>query len=184
MKKTLFATLFLMLLIPVCFAQKVEKAEYQTLSFGEGGQVKMIYDRRHHPQAVFLNNKVFFVYNGGAQKNTENNEKTYPFVISYNPKTTLFSSPVKLGEKGSKDHHYCPVIWADNNNFLHVLHGNHSTAGTHLISKKKADIGKSADDWSVASQVRSSLSYPTVYNIYNNKKLMYFRTGEHRSAWT
>jgi hypothetical protein len=163
------------------FAQKVEKKNYKVLSFGEGGQVKMIYDRRQRPQAVFINYKLNIVYNGGAAKN---DEKTFPFAISYNPETSLFSKPVKLGGEGSKDHHYCPVIWADNNDFLHVLSGNHSTAGTHLISKKRTDIGKSAEDWSIAPQVRHSLSYPTVYNIYENKKLMYFRTGEHRSSWT
>ncbi|MCD6353992.1 MAG: BNR-4 repeat-containing protein [Prolixibacteraceae bacterium] len=174
-------------LVTLLFVTTIILAQGQRIKiipFGSGGQVKMIYDRRHHPQAVFLNNKVFMVYNGGASKNAEDKEKTYPFVISFDPVTELLSPPIQLGNKGSNDHHYCPIIWADNNDFLHVLSGNHSTAGTHLISKKSADIGKSAEDWSVAPQVRHSLSYPTVYNIYDNKKLMYFRTGEHRSSWT
>lgn len=161
-----------------------KKNDYSVIPFGSGGQVKMIYDRRQRPQAVFINDKVEIVYNGGASQTAENKQKTYPFAISFDPKTMSFSSPVQLGDKGSKDHHHCPVIWADNNDYLHVLSGNHSSAGTHLISKQKANIGESAEDWSIAPQIRHSLSYPTVYNIYDNKKLIYFRTGEHRSAWT
>jgi hypothetical protein len=165
-------------------SEEEKKNGITVIPFGSGGQVKMIYDRRQRPQAVFINDKVEIVYNGGASQAAENKNRTYPFAITFDPKTALFSSPVQLGDKGSGDHHHCPIIWADNNDYLHVLSGNHSTAGTHLISKQKADIGNSAEDWSIAPQVRHSLSYPTVYNIYDNKKLIYFRTGEHRSAWT
>ncbi len=183
-KKNLLSIFIVSMTIFYSFSQENKKIDYQTLSFGQGGQLKMIYDRRHHPQAVFLNNKVYMVYNGGASINEEDKGKTYPFVISFDPGTALLSPPIKLGTKGSNDHHYTPIIWADNNDYLHVLSGNHSSAGTHLISKKSAEIGKSAADWSIAPEVRNSLSYPTVYNIYDNKKLIYFRTGEHRSSWT
>ncbi|HKI88392.1 MAG TPA: BNR-4 repeat-containing protein [Draconibacterium sp.] len=202
--KTILIFILLFLFIPFSFPGNIEKennqvslsanagndavtrdkTEFTIVSFGSGGQIKMIYDRRHRPQSVFLNNKVYIVYNGGASMSAEDKERTYPFVTSFNPKTGVLSSPIQLGTKGSHDHHYCPIIWVDNNDFFHILSGNHSTAGTHLISKKRADIGESAADWTVAPQVRHSLSYPTVYNIYDNKKLMYFRTGEHRSAWT
>jgi len=185
MNKRILVAIFLILItFQRSFSQENKKIDYQTLSFGQSGQLKMIYDRRHHPQAVFLNNKVFLVYNGGDSTNTEGKDKTYPFVISFDPGKELLSPTIKLGTKGSSDHHYCPIIWADNNDHIHVLSGNHSTAGTHIISKKSADIGKSAEDWSIAPQVRNSLSYPTVYNIYDNKKVIYFRTGEHRSSWT
>jgi hypothetical protein len=183
-KKNVLSIIIVSLTIFCSYGQENKKIDYQTLSFGQGGQLKMIYDRRHHPQTVFLNNKVYVVYNGGASINDEDKGMTYPFVISFDPGAALLSPPIKLGAKGSNDHHYCPIIWADNSNFLHILSGNHSSAGAHLISKKSADIGKSAEDWSIAPQVRNSLSYPTVYNIYDNKKLIYFRTGEHRSSWT
>ena len=161
-----------------------KETDFSVVPFGSGGQLKMIYDRRQRPQAVFINNKVYIVYNGGAPMNAEGREKTYPFVISYDPETELLSPPIQLGTKGSRDQHYCPIIWADNNDFLHILSGCHRTPGTHLISKKAADIGNSVEDWSTASQIRNSLSYPTVYNIYDNKKVVYFRTGEHRSSWS
>jgi hypothetical protein len=161
-----------------------ESGGYEIIPFGSGGQVKMLYDRRQRPQAIFINSKVQIVYNGGAKKDADERSGTFPFAISFDPKTMTFSSPVQLGYEGSRDHHHCPVIWADNNDRLHVLYGNHSSAGTHLISNKKASIGSNAEDWSVAPEIRHSLSYPTVYNIYGNKKLIYFRTGEHRSAWS
>lgn len=165
-------------------AEEQKKTGFSIVPFGSGGQVKMIYDRRQRPQAIFINDKVYMVYNGGASENAEDKRKTYPFVISYDPDAKSLSQPIQLGTKGSRDQHYCPIIWTDNNDFFHVLSGNHSSAGTHLISKQTANIGNSLEDWSVSSKIRHSISYPTVYNIYDNKKLIYFRTGEHRSAWT
>lgn len=164
--------------------KSLEKNAFSVVPFGNGGQVKMIYDRRLRPQAVFTNNKIFMVFNGGASIKANDPEKTYPFVISFDPKTGNLSPSVQLDSKGSSDQHYTPNIWADNNNFLHVLFGCHSTAGTHLISNKQQDIGTGIENWSVAPKIRHSMSYPTIYNIYDNKKLMYFRTGEHRSSWT
>jgi len=161
-----------------------KQTDFSVVPFGSGGQLKMIYDRRQRPQAIFINNRVYIVYNGGAPMDAETREKTYPFVISFNPETKSFSSPLQLGTKGSNDQHYCPIIWADNDDFLHILSGCHKTPGTHLISKKVADIGNSVEDWSPAPEIRNSLSYPTVYHIYNNRQVVYFRTGEHRSSWS
>jgi len=161
-----------------------KKTDFSVVPFGSGGQLKMIYDRRQRPQAIFINHKVYIVYNGGASMDAQVREKTYPFVISFDPETESLSPPIQLGDKGSRDQHYCPIIWADNNDFLHILFGCHRTPGTHLISKKAADIGNSVEDWATASQIRNSLSYPTIYNIYDNKKVVYFRTGEHRSSWS
>jgi hypothetical protein len=53
-----------------------------------------------------------------------------------------------------------------------------------LISTEKATMGASRKDWAEGAEIRHSLSYPTVYNIYDNHKVMYFRTGEHRSSWS
>ncbi|MYF16357.1 MAG: hypothetical protein F4215_02800, partial [Gemmatimonadetes bacterium] len=137
-----------------------KQTDFSVVPFGSGGQLKMIYDRRQRPQAIYINNQVYIVYNGGAPMDAETREKTYPFVISFNPETKSFSSPLQLGTKGSNDQHYCPIIWADNDDFLHILSGCHKTPGTHLISKKVADIGNSVEDWSPAPEIRNSLSYP------------------------
>ena len=77
----------------VSFSQKTGRDNYKVLSFGEGGQVKMIYDRRQRPQAVFIQNTVYLVYNGGA---APGENKTYPFVVSFHPETSRFTSPVQL----------------------------------------------------------------------------------------
>jgi hypothetical protein len=152
--------------------------------FGAGGQLKMIYDRRQRPQALYMAERVFMVFNGGAPPDATERASTYPFAISFDPKARTFSSPIKLGKKASKDQHYCPIIWADNDGFVHVLFGCHKTPGVHLVSRKRASIGGSDRDWSVAPEVRHSLSYPTVYHISGNRQVIYFRTGEHRSSWS
>ena len=55
-------------------AQK--KTDFSVVPFGSGGQLKMIYDRRQRPQAVYINDKVYIVYNGGAPMNAQVREKT------------------------------------------------------------------------------------------------------------
>ncbi|MBT3604490.1 MAG: hypothetical protein HN521_15650 [Candidatus Latescibacteria bacterium] len=161
-----------------------KKTDFTVVPFGSGGQLKMIYDRRQRPQAIYMNGKVYIGYNGGAPLDATEREKTYPFVIAFDPDTKSVSSPIQLDTKGSRDQHYCPVVWADNNDFLHILFGCHRTPGTHLVSDKMASIGNSVEDWSAGPEIRNSLSYPTVYHISDNRQVIYFRTGEHRSSWS
>ncbi|MDG2169261.1 MAG: hypothetical protein P8L44_15190, partial [Opitutales bacterium] len=117
------------------------------LPFGYKGGKKMLYDNRQRPQAVYLNGKVFIGYKGNSVERVKANNgdrsgggKAYTLLISYDPKTRTFSEPVHLG-KPTTDHHYCPIVWADNEGHLHVLHGCHRTPGTHLISKKPGEMG-------------------------------------------
>ena len=85
----------------VCIScsQKSEKASYRVLSFGEGGQHKMTYDRRQRPQAVLMGDDIHIVYNGGAPVETKKPTPTMPFAITYNLKTGRFSESVQLPEK-------------------------------------------------------------------------------------
>ena len=170
----------------VCIScsQKSEIDSYQVLSFGEGGQHKMTYDRRQRPQAVLMGDDIHIVYNGGAPVETKKPTPTMPFAITYNLKTGRFSESVQLPGKASSDHHYGPIIWADNNDFLHVVSGWHRTPGTHVVSKKPTSIGASTKDWEFAPQISPSLSYPSVSQIFDKQRLIYYRVGEHRSSWT
>lgn len=183
MKKLLLLFFVAVLTIPISFAQRTEKPDNQILSFGEGGQIKMLYDRRQRPQSVYLNGKVCIVFNAGGEKGAPPKSRTKPMIITYNPATREFSEIVTLGP-GKNDHHYGPVIWADKNDYLHVLYGCHSTPGTHLISKKPGSIGTSLVDWTVGPQIAPSISYPTFYRILENKELIYYRTAGHISSWT
>ncbi len=137
--------LIILFLFPLC-----ARAEQQLAAFGEKGQVKMLYDQRQRPQAVFLNNKLHIVFNAdgemksGKKKKKGNKFKTRPKAITYDPLTRKFSKEAPLGPFNA-DHHYCPVIWADSGGFLHVLHGCHKTPGKHLISKKPGRIGTGID---------------------------------------
>ena len=159
------------------------KANQVITAFGEGGQIKMLYDRRQRPQSIYLNNKVHIVFNAGGQIGAPAKARTKPMAITYDPAAREFSDVVTLGPE-KKDHHYGPVIWADEDNYLHVLFGCHSTPGTHLISKQPGDIGSSLDDWCLGPQIAPKISYPTMYRIYNKRELIYYRTAGHISSWT
>jgi len=163
--------------------QEQQKANQVPMAFGEGGQIKMLYDRRQRPQSIYLNNKVHIVFNAGGQIGAPAKSPTKPMAITYDPLTREFSKVVTLGS-GDSDHHYGPVIWADQNDYLHVLFGCHSTPGTHLISKQPGSIGSSLDFWDTGAQIASGISYPTVFSIQDNKELIYYRTGGHTSSWT
>jgi len=147
----------------------------------------MLYDARQRPQAVYLNGKVYIVFNaGGIAGSDASKAQAIPMAITYDPNSRTFSKIVTLSnEKGSRDHHYAPIIWADSKDYLHVLYGCHKTPGTHLISKQPGSIGTSLDDWTVAPQIAPSMSYPNVYSFDNNaKQVLYYRTAEHFSSWT
>lgn len=53
--------------IKMSLTQERLKAERVPVAFGEGGQIKMLYDRRQRPQSVYFNNKVHVVFNAGRQ---------------------------------------------------------------------------------------------------------------------
>jgi hypothetical protein len=181
----LYLTVFLSSIILISCSQTTDKKEsYQLIPFGEGGTKKMTYDRRQRPQAVLMGDEIHLVYNGGAPAEAKKLTRTLPFATTYNLTTKQFSEIVKLPGTPSKDHHYGPIIWADNNDYLHVLSGCHKTPGTHAISKKPADIGTSTEDWELATQIAPSLSYPSVSQVLDKQKLIYYRVGEHRSSWT
>ena len=93
---------------------------------------------------------------------------TKPMVVTYDPVSREFSEIVTLGPADS-DHHYGPVIWADGDDYLHILFGCHRTPGTHLISKQPASIGSSLDSWDTGAQIAPGISYPTIFRIYGNR---------------
>lgn len=165
------------------YGQTPEVSDYQTFSFGERGQIKMLYDRRQRPQSVYLNGKVYIVYNAGGEIGAPSPVKSRPMITSYNLKTRQFSYAFPIGD-GSKDHHYGPVIWTDNDQYLHVLHGCHKTPGTHLMSRQPMNIGSSLNDWTETTEIAPSISYPTFYQIFDNKEMVYYRTVGHPSSWT
>jgi len=183
MRKLALTFISLLFVVTFSFAQQVEKPNYQTMSFGEGGQIKMLYDRRQRPQSVYLDGKVHLVFNAGAEEGASGSSKTKPMIVTYNPESREFSEILTIG-KASKDHHYGPVIWSDNNDFLHVLYGCHKTPGTHLTSKKPNEIGTSLDDWNVTPEIVPSISYPTFYKMADDKQLIYYRSAGHISSWT
>jgi hypothetical protein len=109
MKKTVL--LFLICLVLLTIVQQQSRADGFPVAFGQGGQIKMLYDRRQRPQSVYLNNKVHIVFNAGGQIGAQPKAPTKPMAITYDPATRKFSDVVTLGP-AKRDHHYCPIIWA------------------------------------------------------------------------
>ena len=102
--------------------QEQRRVDQFPIAFGEGGQIKMLYDRRQRPPSVYLNNKVHIVFNAGGQIGARPKAPTKPMVVTYDPVVREFSEIETLGP-GKKDHHYGPFIWADKDDYLHVLFG-------------------------------------------------------------
>jgi hypothetical protein len=160
-----------------------DQSDTRLFAFGERGQIKMLYDRRQRPQSVYLNGKVHIVFNAGAKAGGGAKSPTHPMITTYDPVSREFSDAITLGP-ASKDHHDGPVIWADKEDYMHVLYGCHRTPGTHLITRQPGKIGKSIEDWRQGPHIAPGISYPTAYRISGNKELIYYRTGGHTSSWT
>ena len=122
-------------------------------SFGTNGKLKMLYDVRSRPQSVLLYGRVYIVYNGDAKPSKNGSGDARPMLITYDPRTRSFSKSTKLGSR-STDHHYSPIIWADEDDHLHVLFGCHKTSGTHLVSAQPVDSKTENVEWKNANQMR------------------------------
>jgi hypothetical protein len=152
------------------------------LAFAHGGKLKMLYDCRQRPQSVLLNDRLYVVYNGDAEPTKNGKGNACPMLITYGPQDRKFSQPVRLGRKSS-DHHFSPIIWADGDDYLHVLLGCHKTPGTHLISKHPVKDGTLEITWQKGPQIAPKISYPTVFRIHGDREVIYYRTDGHTSSW-
>ena len=156
--------------------------------FGDKGAVKMLYDARQRPQAVYLNDQVFLVYNGDARMRDSNNSKrkseSVPVALRYDPKSRTLSSPLILSENYSSDHHDGPVVWVDTNDRLHVFYGWHHDLGSHIVSDQPMGIGSGHDDWSESTAPSQKMSYQWTRRVHDDKQLVFYRTDGHYSSWT
>ena len=153
------------------------------LPFGRAGKFKMLYDARQRPQSVFLKGRLYIVYNGDAKPTSNGKGIACPMLITYEPESRSFSQPVRLGKRDS-DHHYSPIVWADKNDHLHVLHGCHKTPGTHLISEQPVHKGSLEIAWKEGPQIAPKISYPAVFRVSGDRELICYSTDGHTSSWT
>jgi hypothetical protein len=172
--------------LPTAYSKDETPADSDTVpvAFAHGGKFKMLYDCRQRPQSVLLHHRLYIVYNGDAEPTQNDKGSAYPMLIAYDTPHRSFSKPVRLGQKHSSDHHYSPIIWADEADYLHVLFGCHKTPGTHLISERPANNGTSEIAWQKGPQIAPKLSYPTVYRIHGDREVIYYRTDGHTGSWS
>lgn len=151
----------------------------KAVPFAENGGLKMLYDNRQYPLAVSAGGKTHIVWRG---------DDGFPFCVSYDMETREFSNPVPLIEgyedeidlkRYRNDHHYAPVIWSDQQGYLHTLFGCHRTTGIHLVSEKPGD----STQWRRGNDFSESISYPKIHRIYDDKTLVYTRYSGHLGFW-
>lgn len=148
-------------------------------SFADNGGLKMLYDNRQYPHAVTLRDKLHVVWRG---------KDGFPYCAYYDLQARAFSEPVSLIEgyedeidarKYERDHHFAPVIWSDQEGYLHTLFGCHRTTGIHLVSEKPGDSTR----WRRGIDFSESISYPKIHRIYDDKTLVYTRYSGHLGFW-
>lgn len=186
-RRTLLSCLIVnAILLPHAFCEDLSGARTRSSvqAFGHAGKFKMLYDFRQRPQSVLLKKKLYIVYHGDAKPSKNGRSSAYPMLITYDLQERAFSAPLRLGAISSTDHHYSPIIWADEEDHLHVLFGCHKTPGTHLISELPVSEETVDITWQEAPQIASKLSYPTVFSISGQRELIYYRTDGHTSSWT
>ena len=66
-KIPLFFSLILTCLSVTASSADEKNAAAKMLPFGESGKFKMLYDARQRPQSVFLEGRLYIVYNGDAK---------------------------------------------------------------------------------------------------------------------
>ncbi|MBT6852267.1 MAG: hypothetical protein HOA16_13840, partial [Opitutae bacterium] len=176
--KAIFSILLAFLLYAEAFSTP------EIIPFGKNGKFKMLYDARQRPQSVFIKGNLFVVYNGDASPTKNEKGKAFPMLISYDSAKRVFSEPVRLSAKSESDHHFSPIIWADENDHLHVLFGCHRTPGTYLVSNRPVGEQAHVITWKKMPPIATKLSYPTVYRIHGDKEVIYYRTDGHTSSWT
>jgi len=161
---------------------------HDIIPYGDKGAVKMLYDARQRPQAVYLNDTAFLVYNGDARpresKNSKRRSESAPMALSYDPQSRKLSDTVILSETYSSDHHDGPVVWADRNDRLHVFYDWHNTLGKHLVADKPRSAGSALEDWSETAPPARKMAYPWTRRIHDGKQLVFYRTDGHYSSWT
>jgi len=143
----------------------------------------MLYDARQRPQSVYLNDRLFIVYNGDATPSENGKGRAFPMMVAYDPQRKSFAPSTRLGPSSS-DSHDSPIIWADEYDYLHVLFGCHKTPGTYLISTQPVGSGEADIEWRQGSQIAPKLSYPCVFKVHGDRELVYYRTEGHTSSWT
>ena len=90
-----FITIFFLIITSHLWSQENVESLNSIYSFGQGGNLKMLYDRRQRPQVLKLGDILYLVYNGN-RVNLEEKPKTIPMITSFNVKTKKFGPTFSL----------------------------------------------------------------------------------------
>ena len=139
----------------------------------------------HHPHAIYVpsQNKVFFTWQG-ADDNW--NYEGDPFISYFDINTKTWATPVRIGynptwsRTSPPDAHGTPVLWIDQDGYIHVLYGGHGVDIRHAKSQSPYDISS----WSEGTFCTGSCgTYPKVF-WEGNTIYVFRRVGDDNSALT
>ncbi len=144
--------------------------------FAMFGSEKMFYDLRMGPQMVRNGDTLYIVYQANGQEIFAD-----PYIVTYGIMSKTWSGPYKIGdaERYDFDHHLCPILWFDDEGYLHVLFNCHGQAGSHRISRRPFSV----DAWVDGPAISESISYPHVFRLPGNRVCLYFRAYGHMGYW-
>ncbi|MHA2275832.1 MAG: BNR-4 repeat-containing protein, partial [Candidatus Kariarchaeaceae archaeon] len=114
-----------------------------------------------YPNSFFFNNRTYIVFQGDLD---ENEYYVDPHIIYYNHQNSLWSKIHRIAENplGDRDDHGAPAMWIDNDRYIHVLFGSHSTPMEHWKSEKPENI----TGWVQMPVIGNYATYPHIY--YDN----------------
>jgi hypothetical protein len=143
--------------------------------FATHGGEKMIYDVRMGPQALLHEGTLYVAYHGNPDGPESN-----PYLITRDVASGAWSDTQQLGSTARNDHHYCPVLWFDADDRIHVLYGCHGRdGGTHIVSTRPL----STDTWEPGPEIAPSISYPHILPMAGGRHVLYHRVQGHMGYW-
>ena len=118
------------------------------------------------PRGLYNNNKTFITYQGYLQN---------IYAIMYDHNRKLWSEPVYVADNPlSNDDHGAPMIQADNEGYLHIFYGHHTSSSIqHMKSTYAWDISA----WTSATAVSGlgSASYGAILKANDNSFYLFAR---------
>ncbi len=142
-----------------CFNEAIQEAGYMVAEHG---------DKTH---VVYLSN-------------TGTDAKYGIYIQSYNKITKLWGTPYKIDDaKTSFDTHNYPTLCIDNNGYIHVFYGCHSSPCYYRRSVVANESGAFEGDgdggnvWTSAATIGSGLTYPQAFVVPSTNRIVLMMRG-------
>lgn len=122
-------------------------------------------------QYVPSQGKVFGFYQGSNLR---------PWAFTYNPKTGEKTGPVSIGGSGlTGDSHGAPTMCIDDNGYIYVFWGCHTSYCYYRRSTNPYDISA----WETQGQIATYVTYPSIFKLGSNWYLFHRTQSTYPLGW-